>query len=236
MSSFSDTETYCFWNCTEMEQHHGTRRFIRVHRPTDSCCLQQYQHSASCAPSRTHTDACMKNPTHRRAKQYLRRCLLWTCCQKYRMLFFLQAAFQSHPPLPHASHSLLDRPAHALCSQFIHALLAYVHRSPAEFTKHFSYCVLRQLQPWVLFVPCRNSPNGAQVVQLLRFLDRAHTNPVALFYTSDQPNAQDPHNTQQREDTNIQAVKEIRNRDPNNRPTAEIRLRTHGHRDRNAYS
>ena len=40
------------------------------------------------------------------------------------------------------------------------------------------------------------------------------------------------HNTQQTQHTNTHAVSEIRTRDPSNRTTADLRLRTHGHRDR----
>jgi len=40
------------------------------------------------------------------------------------------------------------------------------------------------------------------------------------------------HNTQQTKETNINAISGIRTRNPSGQPTAEIRLRRHGHRDR----
>ena len=214
-----------------MEQQHETSGVLTdclMRRTAALCSSISTLNSVYCAPSeRTDKTRAWTVPdTDRSAKQCLRHCRGLplrniACC------LVLQAAFQNHPPLPQKSHSLLDRPAHALWSQSpTHYSRTYIalgpsspNTCPAECCDGDSAwsCPLPQKPQWG---PGRPSAEISRSHTQTRYEWSAHRTGRYL------------HNTQQREDTNIRAVRGIRTRDPNNRPNAEIRLRTHGHRDR----
>ena len=90
----------------------------------------------------------------------------------------------------------------------------------------------RQCIFFLFILPVASSPNRAQAVPLLRFLD--HTRPAELRCTNDQLVAKvatyTTRNKHKRRPST--ALSGIRTHDPSNRSAADIRLRQHRHRDK----
>jgi hypothetical protein len=87
----------------------------------------------------------------------------------------------------------------------------------------------------------RNSPTRTYAASLYRFLNHTqldthtHTHRAGrtpLDEWSARRRGRYPHNTQQTQQKNLHALSEIRIRDPTNWAAAELRLRSHDHRDR----
>ena len=158
-----------------MEQHHATRGVLSDSTSCEGTAI--VCSSTRCAPSRTHTLRRVHEESQTQTdvlSGVYGVNLLWPCCQKHYKLFCSASSVSE----PSTVTTYITQPSRPTCPRtlepIIHALLAYVHRSSAEFTEQFSYRVLRLGQRWVLFVPCRNSPSGTQAAPLLRFLDRTH--------------------------------------------------------------